>query len=51
MKTLHLVLRDPNGRIEYQAIGHAIVAVALCAPRLSCSVRWIKNGYDHDETD
>ena len=26
MKTLHLVVRDPNGRIEYQAIGDAIVA-------------------------
>jgi len=29
MKTLHLVLRDPNGRIEYQAIGHAIVAAGI----------------------
>ena len=26
MKTLHLVVRDPSGRIEYQAIGDAIVA-------------------------
>lgn len=29
MKTLHLVLRDPNGRVEYQAIGHAIVAAGI----------------------
>ena len=29
MKTLHLVLRDPNGRIEWQAIGHAIVAAGI----------------------
>ena len=29
MKTLHLVLRDPNGRIECQAIGHAIVAAGI----------------------
>ncbi len=29
MKTLHLVVRDPNGRIEYQPIGHAIVAADI----------------------
>jgi len=29
MKTLHLVLRDPNGRIECQAIGHSIVAAGI----------------------
>ena len=29
MKTLHLVLRDPNGRIECQAVGHAIVAAGI----------------------
>ena len=28
-KTLHLVVRDPNGRIEYQPIGHAIVAADI----------------------
>ena len=25
LRTLHLVVRDPNGRIEYQAVGDAIV--------------------------
>ncbi|MBI2361607.1 MAG: hypothetical protein HYV04_22310, partial [Deltaproteobacteria bacterium] len=29
MRTLHLVLRDPNGRIECQAIGHSIVAAGI----------------------
>lgn len=29
MKTLHLVVRDPNGRIECQPIGHAIVAADI----------------------
>ena len=29
MKTLHLVVRDPNGRIECQAIGPAIVAAGI----------------------
>ena len=29
LKTLHLVVLDPNGRIEYQAIGHAILAADI----------------------
>ena len=29
MKTLHLVVRDSNGRIEYQAIGHAILGADI----------------------
>ncbi len=29
MNTLHVVVREPNGRIEYQAIGHAILAADI----------------------
>ena len=32
MKTLHLVVRDPSGRIGQQAIGHAIIAAEIDEP-------------------
>ena len=32
MKTLHLVVRDPSGRIGQQAIGHAIIAAESDEP-------------------
>ena len=32
MKTLHLVVRDPSGRIGQQAIGHAIIAAQIDEP-------------------
>ena len=32
MKTLHLVVRDPSGRIGQQAVGHAIIAAEIDEP-------------------